>query len=47
MGAFQSYLDAWAKDPDMTFPNYSAGSWGPSNVEMPLSDEAPGLDLWG
>jgi hypothetical protein len=47
VAAFHPYLDAWAKDPDMTFPNYSAGSWGPSNVAMPLSDEAPGLDLWG
>jgi glucose-6-phosphate 1-dehydrogenase len=38
---FTPILDAWAKDPDTSFPNYSAGSWGPSNVATPLSDEAP------
>jgi glucose-6-phosphate 1-dehydrogenase len=44
---FTPILDAWAKDPDTTFPNYSAGSWGPSNVATPLSDEALGRELWG
>ena len=44
---FTPILDAWAKNPDTGFPNYSAGSWGPSNVAMPLSDEAPGRDLCG
>ncbi len=44
---FTPILDAWAKDPGTSFPNYSAGSWGPSNVAMPLSDEAPDRDLWG
>jgi glucose-6-phosphate 1-dehydrogenase len=33
---FTPILDAWAKNPDTSFPNYSAGSWGPSNVTMPL-----------
>ncbi len=37
---FTPILDAWAKDPDTSFPNYSAGSWGPSSVATPLSDEA-------
>src|SRR5467141_922342 len=44
---FTPILDAWAKDPDTSFPNYSAGSWGPSNVATPLSDGSPGRDLWG
>jgi len=38
---FTPILDAWAKEPDPSFPNYSAGSWGPGNVAMPLSNEAP------
>jgi glucose-6-phosphate 1-dehydrogenase len=42
---FTPILDAWAKNPDTSFPNYSAGSWGPSKVATPLSDEAPGPDL--
>jgi glucose-6-phosphate 1-dehydrogenase len=33
---FTPILDAWAKSPDTSFPNYSAGSWGPSKVAMPL-----------
>jgi len=37
---FTPILDAWAKGPDTSFPNYSAGSWGPSGVATPLSDEA-------
>jgi len=37
---FTPILDAWAKGPDTSFPNYSAGSWGPSSVATPLSDEA-------
>ena len=44
---FTPILDAWAKNADTSFPNYSAGSWGPSNVAMSLSDEAPNRDLWG
>jgi glucose-6-phosphate 1-dehydrogenase len=44
---FTPILDAWAKNPDTSFPNYSAGSWGPSSVAMPLSDEAPDRDLVG
>jgi glucose-6-phosphate 1-dehydrogenase len=42
---FTPILDAWAKNPDTSFPNYSAGAWGPSKVATPLSDEAPGPDL--
>ncbi len=37
---FTPILDAWEMDPDASFPNYSAGSWGPSSVATPLSDEA-------
>jgi glucose-6-phosphate 1-dehydrogenase len=37
---FTPILDAWAKDPDTNFPNYSGGSWGPSSVATPLIDEA-------
>src|SRR6266852_631479 len=37
---FTPILDAWAKDPDTSFPNYSVGSWGPTSVAMHLSDEA-------
>ncbi len=38
-------VDAWAKNPDTSFPNYSAGSWGPGNVATPSSAEAPGPDV--
>src|SRR5260370_8521240 len=34
---FTPILDAWAKNPDTSFPNYSAGSWGPGNVGIPFS----------
>ena len=44
---FTPILDAWEKDADPSFPNYSAGSWGPRDAAMPLSDEAPGRDLRG
>ena len=44
---FTPILDAWEKDLDTSFPNYSAGSWGPSNGATPLSDGSPGRDLWG
>jgi glucose-6-phosphate 1-dehydrogenase len=42
---FTPILDAWAKNPDTSFPNYSAGSWGPRNAAIPLSDEVLGPDL--
>jgi glucose-6-phosphate 1-dehydrogenase len=29
-------LEAWARDPDTDFPNYSAGSWGPETAERLL-----------
>lgn len=35
---FTPILDAWAKDADASFPNYSAGSWGPGNVARPFGD---------
>jgi len=42
---FTPILDAWAKNPDTSFPNYSAGSWGPRNAAIPLSDEVLGPDF--
>jgi hypothetical protein len=42
---FTPILDAWAKNPDTSFPNYSAGSWGPGNVATPSTAEAPGPDV--
>jgi glucose-6-phosphate 1-dehydrogenase len=32
---FTPILDAWAKTPDTSFPNYSAGSWGPAKPRFP------------
>jgi glucose-6-phosphate 1-dehydrogenase len=42
---FTPILEAWAKDADASFPNYSAGSWGPGNVARPFGDEPPCRDL--
>jgi glucose-6-phosphate 1-dehydrogenase len=32
-------LEAWAKDPVKDFPNYAAGSWGPSGADALLESE--------
>ena len=42
---FTPILEAWAKDPDASFPNYPAGSWGPANVATLFGDEPPCRDL--
>ena len=33
---FSLLLEAWTKDRDTDFPNYSAGSWGPEAAERLL-----------
>ena len=40
---FTPILHAWAKNQDTSFPNYSAGSWGPKSVAIPATEEGPGL----
>ena len=32
-------LEAWAKDPVKDFPNYAAGTWGPSAADALLESE--------
>jgi len=36
-------IDGWAKLPPPTFPNYAAGTWGPSDAEslLPQGSDIP------
>jgi glucose-6-phosphate 1-dehydrogenase len=36
---FTPILEAWAKDPNVQFPNYAAGSWGPEAADKLLADD--------
>ncbi len=40
--AVQPILDAWAAHPPANFPNYAAGSWGPTEAEELISKDGRG-----
>ena len=44
---FTPILEEWAKETDLSFPNYPAGAWGPGNGATPFGDEPPCRDLGG
>jgi glucose-6-phosphate 1-dehydrogenase len=44
---FTPILEEWAKEPDLSFPNYPAGPWGLGNGATPFGDEPPCRDLGG
>src|ERR1700730_5537106 len=44
---FTPVLEEWAKEPDLSFPNYPAGAWGPGNGATPFGDEPPCRDPGG
>jgi glucose-6-phosphate 1-dehydrogenase len=36
---FTPILEAWAKGPNVNFPNYAAGSWGPEDTDKLLEQD--------